>query len=115
MVAAAWGALQMQILVSCLIEAMRQSRRCGTNSRRFGQTSGRDVSSLAINKMTALDAPFCGCRQEMTDVINFVGNLHILSRALGHWCRYLRHWLAAELPESPLVYPEDSERRPAMR
>ncbi|MEH6673782.1 MULTISPECIES: GTPase Era [unclassified Sulfitobacter] len=108
MVAAAWGGAADADIVILLIEANRGITE-GVERILEGLADigkGRKVA-LAINKIDRVDAPvLLGLSKEMNDRYNFVGTF-MISAERGHGVDTLRHWLAAELPESPWLYPED--------
>jgi len=108
MVAAAWGGAADADIVILLIEANRGITE-GVERILEGLADigkGRKVA-LAINKIDRVDAPvLLGLSKEMNDRFNFVETF-MISAERGHGVDALRHWLAAELPESPWLYPED--------
>tara|TARA_R100001369_G_scaffold2519_10_gene8273 strand:+ start:8358 stop:9266 length:909 start_codon:yes stop_codon:yes gene_type:complete len=108
MVAAAWGGAADADIVILLIEANRGITE-GVERILEGLADigkGRKVA-LAINKIDRVDAPvLLGLSKEMNDRHDFVGTF-MISAERGHGVDTLRHWLAAELPESPWLYPED--------
>ena len=108
MVAAAWGGAADADVVILLIEANRGITE-GVERILEGLADigkGRKVA-LAINKIDRVDAPvLLGLSKEMNDRFNFVETF-MISAERGHGVDTLRQWLAAELPESPWLYPED--------
>jgi GTP-binding protein Era len=108
MVAAAWGGAADADIVILLIEANRGITE-GVERILEGLADigkGRKVA-LAINKIDRVDAPvLLGLSKEMNDRFNFVETF-MISAERGHGVDTLRQWLAAELPESPWLYPED--------
>ena len=108
MVAAAWGGAADADVVILLIEANRGItegvERILESLADIGK--GRKVA-LAINKIDRVDAPvLLGLSKEINDRFNFVETF-MISAERGHGVDTLRQWLAAELPESPWLYPED--------
>tara|TARA_R110002110_G_scaffold64637_9_gene178690 strand:+ start:7737 stop:8645 length:909 start_codon:yes stop_codon:yes gene_type:complete len=108
MVAAAWGGAADADVVILLIEANRGITE-GVERILEGLADigkGRKVA-LAINKIDRVDAPvLLGLSKEINDRFNFVETF-MISAERGHGVDTLRQWLAAELPESPWLYPED--------
>ena len=108
MVAAAWGGAADADVVVLLIEAHRGLtegvRTILDGLAGIGQ--GRIVA-LAINKIDKVAAEtLLGLAREMNDRFAFAETF-MISAEKGHGTNDLRQWLAARLPESPWLYPED--------
>lgn len=108
MVAAAWGGAADADVIVLLIEAHRGLtegvERIIDGLKDFPQ--GRSVA-LAINKIDRVKAEqLLALSEEMNKAFPFVQTF-MISAERGHGVQDLRHWLAAEVPESPWLYPED--------
>ena len=63
--------------------------------------------ALCINKIDRVEAPVL---LELTKTLNEAfdfAETYLISAEKGHGVDDLRHWLAAQLPEGPWLYPED--------
>jgi GTP-binding protein Era len=68
---------------------------------------GKRPVALAINKIDRVEAPrLLALTQQMNEKFPFTETF-LISAEKGHGVNALRKWLAAELPESPWLYPED--------
>ncbi|MGC3938405.1 GTPase Era [Roseobacter sp. EG26] len=108
MVAAAWGGAADADVVVLLVEAQRGVtegvERILEGLQDIGQ--GRQVM-LAINKIDRVQSEvLLGLSKDLNDRYPFVETF-MISAERGHGVEALRKWLAAELPESPWLYPED--------
>ncbi|WP_298919358.1 GTPase Era [uncultured Roseobacter sp.] len=108
MVAAAWGGAADADVVVLLVEAQRGVtegvERILEGLQDIGQ--GRQVA-LAINKIDRVQSEvLLGLSKDLNDRYPFVETF-MISAERGHGVEALRNWLAAELPESPWLYPED--------
>lgn len=108
MVAAAWTGASDADVVVLLIEATRgmtegvQAILDGLKER----TGDRKVT-LAINKIDRVEAHVL---LKMTETLNAAypfDETFMISAEKGHGIAHMRSWLAAEMPESPWLYPED--------
>ncbi|MAB08202.1 MAG: GTPase Era [Rhodobacteraceae bacterium] len=108
MVAAAWsGAADADVTV-LLVEAHRGITE-GVEAILEGLQElpkGKKVA-LAINKIDRVEAPrLLALTRELNERYAFADTF-MISAEKGHGVEDLRKWLAAELPESPWLYPED--------
>jgi len=108
MVAAAWGGAADADVTLLLIEAHRGVTE-GVERILEGLADlpkGQRVA-LAINKIDRVEAPvLLGLTQEMNERYAFAETF-MISAEKGYGVEDLRTWLAAEVPESPWLYPED--------
>ncbi|WP_226625905.1 GTPase Era [Alloyangia pacifica] len=108
MVAAAWGGASDADVIVLLIEAHR-GMTDGVKRILDGLQDlprGRKVA-LAINKIDRVKAEdLLALTQKMNEAYAFAETF-MISAERGHGVDALRKWLAAELPESPWLYPED--------
>lgn len=108
MVAAAWGGAADADVIVLLIEAHRGITE-GVESILEGLKDlpkNRTVA-LAINKIDRVEAPvLLALTQAMNERYEFARTF-MISAEKGYGIEDLRHWLAAEMPESPWLYPED--------
>jgi GTPase len=108
MVAAAWSGAADADIVLLLIEAHRGiSEGVERILEGLGEIAkGRRVA-LIINKIDRVEAPvLLGLSQDLNARFDFARTF-MISAERGHGIDALREWLAAELPESPWLYPED--------
>ncbi len=108
MVAAAWGGAADADVVVLMVEAHRGVtegvERILDGLADIGQ--GRKVA-LAINKIDRVQAEvLLGLSKDLNDRYDFAETF-MISAERGHGVDALRTWLAAQLPESPWLYPED--------
>lgn len=108
MVAAAWSGAADADVVVLLVEANRGVtegvERILEGLADIGQ--GRKVA-LAINKIDRVQAEvLLGLSKALNERYPFVDTF-MISAEKGHGVDTLRHWLAAEVPEGPWLYPED--------
>ncbi|MCV2894216.1 GTPase Era [Lentibacter sp. XHP0401] len=108
MVAAAWGGAADADIVVLLIEAHRgisEGVKHIIESLK-GLNPGQKVA-LAINKIDKVKSDsLLQLTEQMNSLHPFVKTF-MISAERGHGVPDLRKWLAAELPESPWLYPED--------
>ncbi|MEW9918432.1 GTPase Era [Marimonas sp. MJW-29] len=108
MVAAAWGGAADADIIVLLVEAHRGVTE-GVERILEGLgdvAQGRRVA-LAINKIDKVEAPaLLALTKDLNDRFPFEETF-MISAERGHGVDALRKWLAAELPESPWLYPED--------
>jgi GTP-binding protein Era len=108
MVAAAWGGAADADIVVLMIEAHRGITE-GVERILEGLAEiakGRTVA-LAINKIDRVPAEkLLGLSEALNARFEFARTF-MISAERGHGVEDLRKWLAAELPESPWLYPED--------
>lgn len=107
MVAAAWGGASDADVVLLLIEAQR-GLTPGVERILEGlaEIKGRPVA-LVINKIDRVKAEaLLALTEEMNARFDFVRSF-MISAEKGHGVDDLRKWLAAEMPQSPWLYPED--------
>ncbi|MDO6728006.1 MAG: GTPase Era [Cognatishimia sp.] len=108
MVAAAWGGAADADVVVLMVEAHRGVTE-GVETileglEEVGQ--GRKVA-LAINKIDMVQAEtLLALSKELNDRYPFEETF-MISAEKGHGAKYLKEWLASELPEGPWLYPED--------
>ena len=108
MVAAAWSGASDADIVVLLIEAHRGITE-GVEAilENLGEVVGKRPVALAINKIDRVEAPrLLAMTQQMNEKFPFTETF-LISAEKGHGVNALRKWLAAELPESPWLYPED--------
>lgn len=108
MVAAAWSGASDADIVVLLIEAHRGITE-GVEAilENLGEVVGKRPVALAINKIDRVEAPrLLALTQQMNEKFSFTETF-LISAEKGHGVNALRKWLAAELPESPWLYPED--------
>ncbi|WP_300587047.1 GTPase Era [Marivita sp.] len=108
MVAAAWSGASDADIVVLLIEAHRGITE-GVEAilENLGEVVGKRPVALAINKIDRVEAPrLLALTQQMNEKFRFTETF-LISAEKGHGVNALRKWLAAELPESPWLYPED--------
>lgn len=108
MVAAAWSGASDSDIVVLLIEAHRGITE-GVEAilENLGEVVGKRPVALAINKIDRVEAPrLLALTQQMNEKFPFTETF-LISAEKGHGVNALRKWLAAELPESPWLYPED--------
>mmetsp|Transcript_22661 Transcript_22661/g.37216 ORF Transcript_22661/g.37216 Transcript_22661/m.37216 type:complete len:303 (+) Transcript_22661:2534-3442(+) len=108
MVAAAWGGAADADVVVLMIEAHRRVtegvERILEGLAEIGQ--GRTVA-LAINKIDRVEAAaLLSLTQDLNERYDFAETF-MISAEKGHGVDTLRHWLAAQVPEGPWLYPED--------
>ncbi len=108
MVAAAWGGAADADIVVLLIEAHRGiTKGVETILAALAERGGDQTVALAINKIDRVEAPvLLGLTAEMNDRFAFAETF-LISAEKGHGVKDLKAWLAAGLPESPWLYPED--------
>ena len=108
MVAAAWGGASDADVVVLLIEAHRGMT---DGVRRILDTlqerMGRARVALAINKIDRVKAEeLLALSEKMNAAYPFVETF-MISAEKGYGCDDLKKWLAAQVPLSPWLYPED--------
>ena len=108
MVAAAWGGIDDADVICLLIEAHRgltegvQQIIDNLNER----AQNRKVA-LIINKIDRVKAEVLLALTEQMNAAYPFTRSFMISAERGYGCDDLRRWLAAEMPESPWLYPED--------
>ena len=108
MVAAAWGGAADADVVVLLVEAHRGITD-GVEKilEALGERFGKARIALAINKIDRVErSVLLGLTSELNDRFEFAETF-MISAEKGYGVDDLRRWLAAELPESPWLYPED--------
>ncbi len=108
MVAAAWGGASDADVVVLLIEAHRGlTEGVQRILETLNQGVGKSRVVLAINKIDKIKAEeLLALSQKMNDAFKFEETF-MISAERGHGCARLKTWLAEQMPESPLLYPED--------
>jgi len=108
MVAAAWSGAADADVVVLMIEAHRgitegvEAILEGLDGRAEGQKI-----ALAINKIDRVKSDvLLGLSKDLNDRFPFVETF-MISAEKGHGAEHLKEWLAGEMPEGPLLYPED--------
>ncbi|WP_208348572.1 GTPase Era [Pseudaestuariivita rosea] len=108
MVAAAWGGAADADIVVLMVEAHRgitdgvQAILDSLQDRAEGQTI-----ALAINKIDRVQSEvLLGLSKDLNDRFDFAETF-MISAEKGYGADDLKAWLAAQLPESPWLYPED--------
>ncbi len=108
MVAAAWGGAADADVVVLLIEAHRGVTE-GVERILNGLADvgkGRPIA-LAINKIDRVHSEvLLSLSKDMNDRYEFAETF-MISAEKGHGVEALRVWLAEQMPEGPLLYPED--------
>ncbi len=108
MVAAAWGGASDADIVVLMVEAHRGITE-GVETILDGLQDigeGRTVA-LAINKIDRVKSEaLLGLAKDLNDRFAFAETF-MISAEKGYGVDDMRKWLAARLPESPLLYPED--------
>lgn len=109
MVAAAWGGAADADIVCLLVEAHRgltPGVQAIIDRLKDEMPQGRPVA-LVINKIDRVKAEvLLALSQKLNDVHPFAATF-MLSAERGHGIEGFRDWLAATLPPSPWLYPED--------
>lgn len=106
MVAAAWGGAADADITVLLIEAHRGVTK---GVERILETLKEHPGriALAINKIDRVEAPdLLALTEDMNSRRDFEQTF-LISAEKGHGCADLKTWLAAQMPESPWLYPED--------
>ncbi|WP_147126290.1 GTPase Era [Shimia ponticola] len=106
MVAAAWGGAADADITVLLIEAHRGVTK---GVERILETLEEHPGriALAINKIDRVEAPdLLALTEDMNSRRDFEQTF-LISAEKGHGCADLKTWLAAQMPESPWLYPED--------
>lgn len=108
MVAAAWGGAADADVVVLMIEAHRgMSEGVKAILSVLQERAGETPVALAINKIDKVKTEgLLALTQEMNEAFPFIETF-MISAERGHGCGQLREWLAAQLPDSPWLYPED--------
>ncbi|WP_428926670.1 GTPase Era [Marinibacterium sp. SX1] len=108
MVAAAWGGAADADIIVMLVEAHRGVTE-GVEQilENLAEVAGDRPVALAINKIDRVKSDvLLGLTKDLNDRFGFV-QTYLISAEKGYGVDDLRKWLAAELPESPWLYPED--------
>ena len=108
MVKAAWGGAADADIVLLLVEAHRGltegAKAIIASLKALG---GQTPVGLIINKIDRVRAEtLLALSAELNAAYSFVSTF-MISAEKGYGCDQLRDWLAATLPESPWLYPED--------
>ena len=108
MVKAAWGGAADADIVLLLIEAHRGlTEGAKAIIESLKALDGRTPVGLVINKIDRVRAEtLLALSAELNAAYPFVSTF-MISAEKGYGCDGLRDWLAATLPESPWLYPED--------
>ena len=108
MVAAAWGGAADADVIVLLIEAHRGITEGVKNIlANLPDVSGKRPVALAINKIDMVKSDvLLELTQEMNAGFPFVKTF-MISAEKGYGVADLKEWLAAMMPESPWLYPED--------
>ncbi len=108
MVAAAWTGASDADVVVMMVEAHRGITE-GVTAILEGlpERVGKAKVALALNKIDRVKPDvLLGLTQQLNEAYPFAETF-MISAEKGHGVETLRHWLAAEMPESPWLYPED--------
>ena len=108
MVAAAWGGAADADVVVLLVEAHRGiTDGVAKILEGLGERADKARIALAINKIDRVErSVLLGLTEELNARFAFAETF-MISAEKGYGVDDLRRWLAAELPESPWLYPED--------
>lgn len=108
MVAAAWGGAADADIIVLLIEAHRGiTEGVERILESLTELAPNQPVALAINKIDRVKSEvLLSLTEKMNDRYGFVKTF-LISAERGHGVKDLKNWLAAELPESPWLYPED--------
>ena len=108
MVAAAWAGVSDADLTVLLVEAHR-GVTAGTERILEGLPNlpKKHRVALAINKIDRVEAPHLLALTEKLNAAYPFEQTFMISAERGHGVQHLKEWLAAEMPESPWLYPED--------
>ena len=108
MVAAAWGGAADADIIVMLVEAHRGvTEGVERILENLAEVAGTRPVALAINKIDRVKSDaLLGLTKDLNERYPFV-QTYLISAEKGHGVDDLRKWLAAELPESPWLYPED--------
>ncbi len=108
MVAAAWGGAADADVVVLMIEAHRGVTD-GVKAilETLEERAGKTPVALAINKIDKVKSEvLLALTKEMNDAFPFAETF-MISAERGYGCDMLRAWLVKQIPEGPLLYPED--------
>ena len=108
MVKAAWGGAADADIVLLLVEAHRGlTEGAKAIIESLKGLDGRTPVGLIINKIDRVKAEtLLALSADLNAAYPFVSTF-MISAEKGYGCDQLRDWLAATLPESPWLYPED--------
>ena len=108
MVKAAWGGAADADIVLLLVEAHRGlTEGAKAIIESLKALGGQTPVGLIINKIDRVRAEtLLALSAELNAAYSFVSTF-MISAEKGYGCDQLRDWLAATLPESPWLYPED--------
>lgn len=108
MVKAAWGGAADADIILLLIEAHRGlTEGAQAIIAQLRDHAGQTPVALVINKIDRVKAEaLLALSQQANEAFPFVRTF-MISAEKGYGCGDLRDWLAAELPASPWLYPED--------
>lgn len=108
MVAAAWGGAADADIIVLMIEAHR-GLTTGAQAilESLKERVGQVRVALAINKIDRVKAEvLLELTQKLNDAFEFEKTF-LISAEKGHGCEDLKSWLGSQMPEGPLLYPED--------
>jgi GTP-binding protein Era len=108
MVAAAWGGAADADIIVLMIEAHR-GLTAGAQAilESLKERVGQVRVALAINKIDRVKAEvLLELTQKLNDAFEFEKTF-LISAEKGHGCEDLKSWLGSQMPEGPLLYPED--------
>ncbi|MTE01807.1 GTPase Era [Paracoccus sp. YIM 132242] len=108
MVAAAWGGASDADIILLLVEAHRgMTEGVKAIIASLKGLDSRTPVGLIINKIDRVRAEtLLALSAELNEAYPFISTF-MISAEKGYGCDGLRDWLAATLPESPWLYPED--------
>lgn len=108
MVKAAWGGAADADIVLLLVEAHRgMTEGAKAIIESLKTLDGQTPVGLIINKIDRVRAEtLLALSAELNAAFPFISTF-MISAEKGYGCDQLRDWLAATLPESPWLYPED--------
>lgn len=108
MVAAAWGGAADADIIVLMIEAHR-GLTAGAQAilESLKERVGQVRVALAINKIDRVKAEvLLELTQKLNNAFEFEKTF-LISAEKGHGCEDLKSWLGSQMPEGPLLYPED--------
>jgi GTP-binding protein Era len=108
MVAAAWGGAADADIIVLMIEAHR-GLTAGAQAilESLKERVGQVRVALAINKIDRVKAEvLLELTQKLNEAFEFEKTF-LISAEKGHGCEDLKSWLGSQMPEGPLLYPED--------
>lgn len=108
MVAAAWGGAADADIIVLMIEAHR-GLTAGAQAilESLKERVGQVRVALAINKIDRVKAEvLLELTQKLNEAFEFEKTF-LISAEKGHGCEDLKSWLGSQMPEGPLLYPDD--------